>query len=449
MRTLSAISTTRVHCRPMFRVYRALSYLLSPLLARRLQRGEADPQIRQSGIRQRRGQVESAGRRPIWIHAASVGEVNAISPLVQALLKRHATTPLLISTFTLTGAQQVQRRFGDAVEHRFLPLDTARACGRWLETLQPVIALIAETEIWPELFHQTAQRDIPLILINARVSERGLQRSLRFRSLFSRALKTVERALCQSDEDARRLIGLGLDPARAEVVGNLKFDAPLPIDLLSTAQAFRSQWGDRRTWVAGSTRPGEEEVLLAAHRALRQTHPDALLILAPRHPERCSGLVAELDSARAVYQRLGEPVARETEVVLVDRLGVLQACYAAGSIAFVGGSLVPIGGHNLLEPAALGKPVITGHYLDNQQEMARALDAGGALTRVDGEEALASTIDRFWTQPELALERGRAALAVVEAGRGALASTLRAIQPRLESEGDPERTRQAIPSRDD
>jgi len=437
MQALSAICATRVHCRPMLRVYRALSSLLSPLLARRLQRGEADPRIRQEGIRQRRGQVESAGHRPIWIHAASVGEVNAITPLVQALLKRHARTPVLISTFTVTGAEQVQRRFGNTVEHRFLPIDTPRACTRWLDALQPAIALIAETEIWPEMFHQTAQRDIPLFLINARLSERGLKRSLRFRRLFSAALKTVERALCQSDEDARRLVELGLDPARAEVVGNLKFDAPLPVDLLSSAQSLRSQWGDRRTWVAGSTRPGEEEVLLAAHRSLRRTHPDALLILAPRHPERSSELIAELDASDAVYQRLGEPADKETEVVLVDRLGVLQACYAAGSVAFVGGSLIPIGGHNLLEPAALGKPVIAGHYLDNQQEMARALDAVGALTRVDGQETLASSIDRFWTQPELALERGRAALGVVEAGRGALASTLQAIQPLLESERDP------------
>jgi 3-deoxy-D-manno-octulosonic-acid transferase len=424
----------------MFRVYRALSFLLAPLLGRRLQRGEVDRARRQAGLRERRGRVESAGPRPIWIHAASVGEVNAITPLVQALLRRHPATPLLVSTFTLTGAEQVRRRFGDRVEHRLLPLDTAPACRRWLDTLQPAIALIAETEIWPELFHQIARRGIPLVLVNARLSDRGLRRSLRFRSLFARALQTVDCALCQSEEDARRLVRLGLESDRARVIGNLKFDASLPADLLATAQSFRSSWGDRKTWVAGSSRPGEEDILLEAHRILRLAHPDALLVLAPRHPERCDELIERLSTMKRCHQRLGEPVRAETEVVLVDRLGVLQACYAAGSIAFVGGSLVPVGGHNLLEPAALGKPVITGHHLANQQEMAEALDAVGALTRAEGPEDLATILDRFWARPELALERGRAALAVVEAGRGALATTIEAIQPLLVSPASPQRS---------
>ena len=417
----------------MFWIYRALSVLISPLLAWRLQRGERDQETRHAGTRQRRGWVEPAGQRPIWIHAASVGEINAVSPLVHALGKRHPETPLLISTFTRSGQQQAQRRFGDTIQHRLVPLDTPRACARWLDTIEPMIALIAETEIWPELFHQTHQRGIPLYLINARLSARGLKRSLRVRRLFARSLQNVERALCQSNEDAEGLVELGLAPERAEVVGNLKFDTQLPADLLTTARSLKAAWGERRVWVAGSTRPGEEALLLKAHQSLQVAHPSALLILVPRHPERAVELIAQLDSSKITHQSLGEMVREDTTVVLVDRLGVLQACYAAGSVAFVGGSLVPIGGHNLLEPAALGKPVISGPYLDNQREMADALDSANALTRVESPMALAARVDDFWTRPEFALGRGRAALAVVEAGRGALAATLRAIQPHLES----------------
>jgi 3-deoxy-D-manno-octulosonic-acid transferase len=413
-------------------IYRALSRLLSPLLIRRLQRGEADPEARRADARQRRGHIESCGEAPIWIHAASVGEVNAISPLVQALRKRHPSRALVVSTFTRSGADQLRRRFGDTVGHRFLPVDTPAACARWLDALQPAIGLIAETEIWPVLFDQCRRRAIPLLLVNARLSERGLKRSRYLRSLFAHALEAVDRALCQSRGDAERLIELGLEPARAEVVGNLKFDAPLADDVLQTAQGLRSRWGARRVWVAGSTRRGEEPLVLEAQRQLKASHPDALLILAPRHPERCEEIGELIERAALSQQRLDHEIDGATDVVLVDRLGVLQACYAAGAVAFVGGSLVPIGGHNLLEPAALGKPVIAGTSLENQQAMAQALDAVEALERVTSADDLAAAVSAYWDDPARALAKGRAALSVVEAGRGALASTLNALRARLE-----------------
>jgi 3-deoxy-D-manno-octulosonic-acid transferase len=269
-------------------------------------------------------------------------------------------------------------------------------------------------------------------LVNARLSERGLKRSRYLRSLFAHALEAVDRALCQSRGDAERLIELGLEPARAEVVGNLKFDAPLADDVLQTAQGLRSRWGARRVWVAGSTRRGEEPLVLEAQRQLKASHPDALLILAPRHPERCEEIGELIERAALSQQRLDQEIDGATDVVLVDRLGVLQACYAAGAVAFVGGSLVPIGGHNLLEPAALGKPVIAGTSLENQQAMAQALDAVEALERVTSADDLAAAVSAYWDDPARALAKGRAALSVVEAGRGALASTLNALRARLE-----------------
>jgi len=413
-------------------LYRALSRLFAPLLIRRLQRGEPDPKARRMDRQQRRGHIEACGQAPIWIHAASVGEVNAISPLIKALRRRYATRPLVVSTFTRSGAEQVHRRFGGEVEHRFLPVDTPAACARWLDTLAPSIALIAETEIWPVLFEQCSKRGVPLLLINARLSERGLRRSRRFRSLFSQSLGRVERALCQSQEDGERLIELGLDPARAEIAGNLKFDAPLPGDLLQTAQTLRARWGERKAWVAGSTRRGEETMILDAHRKLLTGHPNALLVLAPRHPERCDELSEGMTAEGIDHQRLDETLDPRSRVVLVDRIGVLQACYGAGSVAFVGGSLVPIGGHNLLEPAALGKPVVSGPHLDNQRAMADALDAVQALLRVESSDELADAVARYWSDPALALEKGRAALGVIEAERGALSSTLSAIRPFLD-----------------
>jgi len=238
-------------------------------------------------------------------------------------------------------------------------------------------------------------------------------------------------ALCQSNEDARRLVELGLAEDTVRVTGNLKFDLGLPDDLGQKARQLRAQWGERRAWVAGSTRPGEEAILLEAHQQLLKRYADALLILVPRHPERANEIDALTVKAGLRLQRFDQSVEAATSVVLVDRIGQLQACYAAAAAAFVGGSLVDIGGHNLLEPAACGKGVMAGPYLYNQQEMADALDKAGALIKVTNAEQIATEVDRVWSEPEQALSLGRAALEVVERGRGSLKKTLRQMEPLL------------------
>jgi 3-deoxy-D-manno-octulosonic-acid transferase len=418
----------------MLTLYRILAWLLAPLLFKRLQRN-ASPELRARGG-ERRGRVHPRTTGAVWVHAASVGEVNAIHGLVEALLARPNPRPLLLSTFTLTGAERAQALFGDRVDHCLAPLDTRAAVGRWLAAHQPALALVAETEIWPELYHQCGRRGVELVLVNARVSERGLARSQRFGRLFAGALGAVNLALCQSEQDAARLVRLGLPEERTAITGNLKFDTSLPADIGPSARRLRQQWGARPCWVAGSTRPGEETILLAAQKQLLAEWPNALMILAPRHPERAGELVRLITAQELAWQKLGEEIRPETEVVLVDRLGVLLPCYAAAAVTFVGGSLVPIGGHNLLEPAAIGKAVLAGPHLDNQAEAAQALSQAGALVRVNDSASVADAVTRLWREPELALDLGGKALAVVEQGRGSLRRSLKKLEPYLNAAAD-------------
>lgn len=417
----------------MLTLYRILVWLISPLLVSRLQRPAAGHPDLAARRAQRLGRFTLEGTAsPVWIHAASVGEVNAAQGLIRAL-RDSETNPVVVSTFTVTGAQRVAELFGDSVRAVFAPVDTWFSVRRWLSAVAPRACLVVETEIWPELFVQVRRRRLPLALVNARLTERSLKRARRVRALYSRALDACSLAICQTRNDAERFEQLGLEAARLRVSGNLKFDSPLPDDIGRRAMSLREQWGPRPAWVAGSTRPGEEAIILDAHRRLRSRFSDALLILAPRHPERAAEVEGLIRSAELTHQRPGESVAPATAVVLVDRLGLLLACYAGASVAFVGGSLVDIGGHNLLEPAAFGKVVITGPHLHQQTEAAAALRNGDALIEVSDVDGLAQAVQSTWEDPERALERGRAALNVVENGRGSLRRTLRLLEALLKS----------------
>lgn len=424
----------------MLAVYRLLVILVAPLALVWLRWKIAGPAELRARWAERLGHVPRSRRPVLWVHAASVGEVNAAAGLITALLERYPDERVVISTITVTGRAEAIRRFGDygddchdnrRVETLFAPLDTPLAVGRWLKHVRPRLAMVAETEIWPELYRGCRKREIPMVLVNARLAPSAMSRYRRFRSLFAGALSAVNLAICQSDEDAARFRELGLDDARVAMAGNLKFDSAIPDDLGETVRRLRAQWGQRPVWVAGSTRAGEEEIVLAAHRRLREQRPDALLILAPRHPERSDDIRALIDKAELKQQSVDEEVAAETAVVLIDRIGVLVSCYAAASAAFVGGSLVDIGGHNLLEPAAFGKAVIAGPHLHQQADSAAALRAAGALIEVDDARGLAEAVESIWADPRRALEYGRAALAVVQNGRGSVRRTLRLIGPFL------------------
>lgn len=420
----------------MLFIYRVLIILTAPLALLWLRWKIPGPARLRARWRERLGSVPKTEGGVLWIHAASVGEVNAIAPLAEALLHSWPRRQLVISTMTVTGRAEAVRRFKDRAILVFAPLDTPVAVSRWLKRIRPQLAMVAETEIWPELYIGCQKRAIPLVLVNARMTEKALSGYLRFRPLFARALAAVQLAVCQSDSDADRFVRLGVDGDKCSVAGNLKFDLSVPDNVGQQARAWRRQWGERPAWVAGSTRPGEEEILLAAHTQLCRQKPDALLVLAPRHPERCGQVKSLIEQAGLAWQTLGEDMDAATSVVLVDRIGVLMPCYAAASAAFVGGSLVDIGGHNLLEPAALGKAVIAGPFLHQQEEAAHALRAGGALVTVKTPQDVADAVLSLWTDPEHALVLGRSALSVVAKGRGNLRRTLGLLRPFVEKLGD-------------
>lgn len=409
-------------------VYRLLTTALTPLALLRLSRGPF-PASERARWRERLGRIPELSPNRVWIHAASVGEINAAQALIQALLDQGQ--PLLVSTMTVSGAVRCRELFGEHVEHRYLPLDNPRATRAWLARTRPRIGLVVETEIWPELYGRCQSLDIPLVLVSARISAAAMARYQRFAGLFAAALKALALALCQSDEDARRLGRLGLPEARIRVTGNLKFDLDLPADLAERADALRAAWGERPIWTAGSTRPGEEPILLAAHRALLEQHPASLLVLAPRHPQRAGEIGRLLDRQGMRWCAFADRPEAGTQVILVDRLGVLLACYAAAEAAFVGGSLVQLGGHNLLEPAALGKPVLAGPHLQQQTEAAAALSLAGGLIQVNAVDQLAATLNRLFSDRVAAQQIGEAARNALAAGRGSLAAVLEALRPWL------------------
>ena len=407
----------------MFFFYRLLTLLLTPLALLRLQRGEAH-----SGRwRERLGSINKPRPGLIWIHAASVGEINAAEGLINKLLEREDS--VMISTMTATGARRCQVLFGARVEHRYIALDNPISVKRWLGRARPRLGLVLETEIWPELFSQCEAIGIPLVLISARLSEKAMRRYQRFMSLYAKALEAVVMASCQTQADADRLTSLGLCKHRLVVGGNLKFDIALPAGLDAKARSMKAAWGERPTWTAGSTRPGEEQMLIEAHRRLLQKHPCALLVMAPRHPERAAEVSRLLDQQDLVWCHFDQRPGSDVQVVLVDQMGVLMTCYALAQIAFVGGSLVPLGGHNLLEPAALGLPVLAGRFLDQQAESAERLESAGGLLRCKDTASLAILLQRFVDEPDLGQRMGHAAKSALENSRGSLDRTLEAIDP--------------------
>src|SRR6202789_2924759 len=303
------------------------------------------------------------GSSSIWLHAVSLGEMSAAAPLVRALRSKYPDYPVVLTTATLTGRARARSSFGGAVDVRFLPYDTPGAVARFLDRVRPRLAIIMETELWPNLFAECERRGVPLVLASARLSAKSVARYRRFGSLFRGIFSASSLVAAQTAEDAQRFVAIGAESARTRVVGNIKFDMELGAEVADRGRGLRAAFGSERpTWIAGSTHAGEEEQVLAAHEELLAGRPDALLLLVPRHPERFEA-VADLLSRRGwrfARRSAGSAPDGATQVVLVDTVGELAVLYASADAAFVGGSLVPIGGHNLLEPAALGIPVVAG-----------------------------------------------------------------------------------------
>jgi 3-deoxy-D-manno-octulosonic-acid transferase len=413
--------------------YIVLSYLLVPLLLVHLWwRSISAPAYRQR-IGERFGFGMARMRRPsIWVHAVSVGEVQAAAPLVRSLLKRYPDMPLVLTTMTPTGSERVRLLFGDTVVHSYVPYDLAAAVRRFFDRARPALAIIMETELWPNLYHECGQRRVPLVLASARISPRSLRRYRRLMPLFRDTLANGIVIAAQTAADAERFRLLGANPEHTHVTGNIKFDFELPSGVLHAGRTLREmQAAGRPVWVAASTHEGEEALLLDAHALIRQQHPQALLLLVPRHPERFSEVAALVDSRGfAQVSRSSAAVAnQDTTVFLGDTMGELMTYYAAADVAFVGGSLTAIGGHNLLEPVSLGMPVIAGPHNENAADICALLLACGAVRIVSDAAGIAAEVCRLFADPAERQRRGAAGQAAIADNCGALERLLKLIDP--------------------
>lgn len=407
-------------------LYSLLLYLSIPLiLLKLLWRSRRLPVYRQR-VKERFGYYPVTFKRSIWIHAVSMGETIAAVPLIKALHARYPMLPIVVTTMTPTGAQQVKMALGDVVTHVYIPYDLPCAVGRFLRAIQPIINITMETELWPNTFAACRKKKIPICLMNARLSEKSARGYQRAASLTREMLQAVEVIAAHGQQDAERFIQLGAPANRVVVTGNLKFDMTIPANILEQGEVLRHELGKERfIWIAASTHEGEEEIILAAHQALRQHCPQALLILVPRHPDRFD-LVAKLASQSFTVQRRSQkqPFLSETAVYLGDTMGELLIMYAAADVAFIGGSLIPHGGHNMLEPGVLGKPLLTGEHLFNFKEISELFIQANAMMKAHDASELADYLEKLARDDAERTQRGERAWQVVDANRGALAKQL-------------------------
>ena len=415
-------------------LYSALLYVVAPLayMATAL-RGLRDPSYRDR-LSERLGFTQLRfTARPIWIHAVSVGEVQAAAALVRALSSRYPQHPVLVTTATPTGGQRVRALFGDSVRHAYLPYDLPGAVRRFLDRTTPVLAIIMEREIWPNLYRACFARKIPILLASARISARSGQRHLRFAGLFREALACNVTIAAQTAADAERFRALGIAPTALHVTGNIKFDLEIPEDVRRAGSHIRAEFAHRPVWIAGSTHEREEDIVLDAHERVRAARNDALLVLVPRHPNRFDAVKAWLRArnVRFVTRSAREAVAADTSVLLVDTLGELLSFYSAANVAFVGGSLVPVGGHNLLEPAALNRPIIVGPHTFNAADIAENFLASGAAVQVESATQLGDAVLDLLTNAARRDQMIARAHELLQANQGALARLLALIEKLL------------------
>ncbi|NMT65285.1 lipid IV(A) 3-deoxy-D-manno-octulosonic acid transferase [Marinobacter orientalis] len=399
--------------------------------------GRSNPQ---ASVRwqERLGYVDASEEPVIWVHAVSVGETIAAAPLVKALLRRNPDIPILMTAMTHTGSARARALFGDRVRYAFSPYDTPGAVRRFVDRVRPRALVIMETELWPNMIALSKQRDVPIFLINARLSARSARGYERVASLVKPLLRSITWIAAQADEDASRFLRIGAQPESVSVTGSIKFDVELSDETRSAASGLRLTLGtDRPVWIAASTHEGEDRQILEAHQQIMAEFPDALLVIVPRHPERfddVAGLARSM--GLAVLRRSAEDDRKASgnhhfQVYVGDTMGELLMLYGACDIAFVGGSLIERGGHNPLEPAAWAMPVLSGPHIFNFETIYNRLDEGEGLYITASSEALATCVVRLIADKAAAERAGDNALAVVNANRGALEKVVDGIVERV------------------
>lgn len=416
-------------------LYSALLYLLLPaLLLRLLWRSRRAPAYRERW-RERLGFYGQApASADIWVHAVSVGEVQAAQPMIRHLLQGDPRTRVLVTTTTPTGARRLHELFADRgrVGHLYCPFDLTPVVRRFLDRVAPRLVIVMETEIWPNLLAECDGRALPVLLVNARLSQRSARGYRRVQPLAAESMRRFRLIAAQTQADAERFIALGVEAERVAVTGSIKFDLQLPASLTDRAEVMRRGWGcNRPVWVAASTHEGEEEPLLQAHAQLRARLPAALLVLVPRHPDRFERVAGLIQRRGLPFARrsLGQACDAQTSVYLGDTMGELVSFIAAADAAFVGGSLVPTGGHNLLEAAAVGVPVIVGPHVFNFVEVTRLLLEHQAAVQVQSAEELAQCLQLWLTDAAERARIGENGRKAVETNRGALERLIGLIDP--------------------
>jgi 3-deoxy-D-manno-octulosonic-acid transferase len=412
-------------------LYTLLFYLALPyVFLRLLWRSRRSPEYRKRWG-ERLGFFPQKVDKCIWVHAASVGETIAAIPLIKALKAAYPAVPILVTNMTITGSARTKAAFGDSVLQSYVPYDLPSILERFIQRVNPVIALILETELWPNIFYVCQKHQIPVVVANARLSEKSAAGYATVASITRDMLLATEKMAIQTRAEADRFLALGLPPERADVTGNLKFDMEVPADLAEKSSALRTSLGaDRLIWIAASTHASEEEIMLDAHKRICEKFPNALLILVPRHPERFDVVFQLCMQQKFQISRRSQqaPVTADTQIYLADTMGEMFLMYAVSDVAFVAGSFAPIGGHNMLEAAVQGKPVITGPQLFNFAEISASLIAAKGMSTVQNAEELVTEVSHLFQDVAYRQACGDNARRFVDANRGALAKQLQIIK---------------------
>lgn len=408
----------------MIYIYTILFYLALPFVfLRLLWRSRRLPAYRERW-QERFGFCPHNLPQSIWVHAVSVGEVIAAIPLIKQLKIMYPDLPLIVTTTTPTGADRVRAAFKDTVFHAYIPYDLPFAVKRFLNRIHPRILIVMETELWPNLFAVCRKANIPIVIANARLSEKSAKGygSKGMAHIRQGLFQAISMLAAQSEADAARFENLGLPREKIAVTGNLKFDLDIPADLQTKTVELKEQLGDRDIWIAASTHAGEEEIILQAAEMIYQKNPKALLMLVPRHPDRFDTVHSLIKSkgCQVVKRSDKQNCVVETQVYLGDTMGELLLLYSAAEIAFVGGSLVQVGGHNLLEPAFLKKTILTGPILYNFTEISELMLKANGLVIVKNAEEIAEKVLYYFSNHEARQQTSERAYQVFNDNRGAL-----------------------------